>query len=82
MKKREPEKMLSVKEVAIRLNRPAPTVRLWVKQGRFKNAKLESSVAGSFWLIPESDLSQFTEPERGRPLKLESELKHKRRKAI
>jgi excisionase family DNA binding protein len=58
--------MLSGKEATNRLKRPAPTVRLWVKQGRFKNAKLESSVAGSFWLIPESDLNQFVEPERGR----------------
>ena len=73
--------MLSVKEVAERLKRPAPTIRLWVRQGRFKNAKLEYSIAGSYWIVPESDLKDFSEPERGRPLKPESELRYKRRRA-
>lgn len=73
--------MLSVKEVADRLNRPAPTIRLWVRQGKFKNAKLEETPAGSYWAIPESDLRGFSEPERGRPQKPDDELKYKRRKA-
>lgn len=43
------------------------TVRAWLKRGLFPNAKLEETVAGKIWLIPESDLKNFKKPEMGRP---------------
>jgi hypothetical protein len=56
-------------QVAIRLDTPERTIRLWCKQGRFPNARQMNTPRGSFWLIPATDLDGFEKPERGRPSK-------------
>ena len=68
------EKMLTVREVAEKLDaNPGTvrirTVRLWCKQGRFPNAYTEETPFGSYWKIPESDLKNFQPPKIGRPKK-------------
>jgi hypothetical protein len=68
MKQREIA-LLSVREVAQRLNTPISTVRLWAMQGRFRGAELKQSPAGSYWTIPETALDGFEMPKRGRPAK-------------
>jgi hypothetical protein len=65
----EKTKMLTTQEVAARLDRPYPTIALWVRQGRFKNAVAEDAPRGKVWWIPESDLEDFIEPTLGRPPK-------------
>lgn len=60
---------LKASEVAKKYDVASVTVRSWIKAGMFPNAKLEETVAGSVWLIPESDLENFTKPEKGRPSK-------------
>ena len=72
MKKKEPV-MLSVREVSQRIGAPISTVRLWVQQGRFKDAELRESIAGPYWVIPETALEHFERPERGRPPKPKAE---------
>jgi hypothetical protein len=45
------------------------TVAAWVQQGLFKGARLESSPAGSYWLVPTSEIDSFQPPKAGRPSK-------------
>jgi len=59
--------MLTTRQVAQRLNRPYPTISLWVRQGRFKNAIFEDTPRGGIWWIPESDVLSFILPKPGRP---------------
>ena len=63
------ENELKASEVARRYEVNSYTVKSWIKKGLFPNARLEESIAGSVWLIPESDLGNFTKPEMGRPKK-------------
>lgn len=63
------ENELKASEVAKRYEVNAYTVKSWIKKGLFPNARLEESIAGSVWLIPESDLENFKKPEMGRPKK-------------
>ncbi|MDF2691057.1 MAG: hypothetical protein K0S29_912 [Gammaproteobacteria bacterium] len=49
-------KTLSIKEVAVRLNKPRSTIASWCKRGVFPNAKL---VSGVMWQIPEPDLLDY-----------------------
>jgi predicted site-specific integrase-resolvase len=58
---------LSSSKVAERLGVAHSTVRAWCNRGLFPNARLEETIVGSFWVIPESDLKDFQPPERGRP---------------
>ncbi|MDQ5837220.1 MAG: helix-turn-helix domain-containing protein [Acidobacteriota bacterium] len=58
---------LTTAQVAERLNVAQPTVKLWCRQGRFPNAKLEETPRGPVWQIPESDLADFEPPKMGRP---------------
>ena len=60
---------LKASEVAKRFGVKHVTVRAWLNRGLFPNAKLEETIAGSIWLIPESDLKDFVKPETGRPKK-------------
>jgi len=65
--------MLSVKQVAERLNAGASSVRLWARNGKFKGAEyieLPLGAGGSgYWLIPETALEGFEVKGRGRPPK-------------
>jgi hypothetical protein len=60
-------RMLSLKEVSEITGAPASSVRLWVRQGRFPNAKRETTPIGSFWLVPETDLEGLELRAPGRP---------------
>ncbi len=68
------EKYLKASEVAIKLGVKHVTVRAWLTKNLFPNAKLEETILGKVWLIPESDLENFEQPKVGRPLKLRSKL--------
>ena len=43
------------------------TVKHWCLQGRFPNARRVGSANRGNWLIPQSDLENFTLPPMGRP---------------
>ncbi len=66
------EKYLKASEVAKKLGVKHVTVRAWLSRNLFPNAKLEETILGKVWLIPESDLKDFRLPKTGRPPKLES----------
>ena len=57
---------LTLKQVAERFGAAASTARLWQSQGYFPNAKLEQTVIGPVWLVPESDVDSFKPPPMGR----------------
>jgi predicted site-specific integrase-resolvase len=61
------EKYIKASEVAKRFDVNSYTVKGWIRAGLLPNAKLEETIAGSVWLIPESDLKDFKKPEMGRP---------------
>jgi predicted site-specific integrase-resolvase len=63
------EKYLKASEVAGRYGVKPITVKRWIKNGLLPNAKYEETVAGSIWLIPETDLKNFKPPAQGRPRK-------------
>jgi hypothetical protein len=54
-------------ETAKRFNVKPVTVRKWLLEGRFKNARQEDTPRGVVWYIPEIDLENFELPQRGRP---------------
>jgi len=62
-------KYLKASEVAKQLGVASITVRKWLLAGLFPNARLEETIAGKIWLVPENDLIDFVPPERGRPPK-------------
>ena len=57
---------ITTAQAAKRLEVGVSTVRLWCTQGRFPNARAETTLRGVVWLIPESDLEGFNKPKRGR----------------
>lgn len=63
------EKMMTVKEAASQLGSSEQTIRTWLKRGRFPGAKLEETPLGSYWLIPQSAVDNFTPRKAGRPPK-------------
>jgi predicted site-specific integrase-resolvase len=67
------KKFLKASEVAKRYEVSSVSVRSWIKQGLLPNARFEQTIAGSVWLIPESDLKNFQKPERGRPPRKKTE---------
>ena len=46
------------------------TARAWLGKNLFPNAKLEETISGRVWLLPESDLENFEPPKTGRPLQV------------
>jgi Helix-turn-helix domain len=69
MKKAETN-MLTVREVAERLDANPGTIRMWCINKTFPNAVHEDTLRGPVWLIPESDLKGFEKRGRGRPPKV------------
>lgn len=63
------DSLLSTVDVAKRLQADETTVRLWCRQGYFPNARQ----IGRGWIIPESDVMNFTPPKMGRPPKAKAE---------
>ncbi|HEX8139719.1 MAG TPA: helix-turn-helix domain-containing protein [Pyrinomonadaceae bacterium] len=61
-------KKLTTMEVAEHLNAARSTVNLWCRQGKFPNAEWVKipMAQGGYWLVPESDLKNFTRPKLGR----------------
>ena len=76
------KKFLKASEVAKRYEVSSVSVRSWIKSGLLPNAKLEETIAGSIWLIPETDLKGFKKPEKGRPVKKDSSEKVKKVKKV
>jgi hypothetical protein len=76
-KKKDKPKMLTVGQVAKRINAGVSSVRLWAKQGKFHKAEKVETPAGSYWLIPESSLHGFEKQDTGRPLGKKSKKKKK-----
>lgn len=58
---------LTVLEAAQRLNAAASTVRKWLREGRFPNARQPFDWPTSPWLIPEGDIESFKRPLMGNP---------------
>lgn len=58
-----------IKDLAKLYNRNRDTILLWIHQKSFPNAKLNTDGVLPFWEIPESDLSDFNPPKRGKPKK-------------
>jgi len=69
-------KLLSTKEAAEELSLSQNRVIALIAAGRLPAQKI-----GRDYVIQEKDLKLVSERKPGRPLKPESELKHKRRKA-
>ena len=63
------EKYFKASEVAKKLGVKHVTVRAWLSKNLFPNAKLEETILGKVWLIPESDVEKFELPKTGRPSK-------------
>jgi hypothetical protein len=59
--------MLTVKEVAERVDASDRAVRLWAKAGRFPGARLITDSIVPYWLIPDTALEGFVNPGPGRP---------------
>ena len=68
-------KLLTVRQVAERLDVAPSTVRIWRIAGRFPNAEAEETPRGRVWYIPESDLEGFEKRGPGRPRTTESTRK-------
>ncbi len=67
--KRTETKMLTVREVAEKLDANPGTVRMWCINKTFPSAVQEETLRGPVWLIPETDLNGFERRGRGRPPK-------------
>lgn len=63
--------MLTTKEVAAILGAAESSVRMWARTGRFPGAEEEESPRGSYWLIPDTALEEFSMGKAGRPPKAE-----------
>lgn len=61
--------MLTVREVAEKIDANPGTVRMWCINKTFPNAVQEPTLRGPVWLIPESDLKGFEKRGVGRPAK-------------
>lgn len=68
-KKKQAPRMLTVREVADRLQVADSSVRIWASKGRFLGAERHETPVGSYWLIPESALDTFERRGVGRPRK-------------
>lgn len=73
-------KLLTVREVAERLDVAPSTVRIWRIGGRFPNAQAEETARGRVWYIPESDLEGFEKRGPGRPPTTATKLTKKSKK--
>jgi hypothetical protein len=79
VKKKGVEKMMSVQEVAAKLNKPPSSIRIWAAKGRFPGAeRVEPEYGVPYWLIPQSAVDNFEARRVGRPPKQEAENKRRR----
>jgi hypothetical protein len=66
--------MLTVKEVAERIDAGASSVRKWAVRGLFPGARFVSESIVPYWQIPETALDGFIKPTQGRKPKLKKSL--------
>lgn len=63
-------KRLTAKEIAERYEVEKRVAQGWIQKGYFPNAAKEGHpIFGDVWLVPVSDLTDFTLPTVGRPKK-------------
>jgi predicted NAD/FAD-binding protein len=60
---------LTTSQVADRLKVKPVTVRKWLAENLFPNARREDTPRGAVWYIPVEDVNGFVKPTRGRPFK-------------
>jgi hypothetical protein len=63
------ERNMTAREFAAAINRPYPTVALWLRQGKVPGAYQESVGDFSVWQIPSDAVKDFQAPKLGRPKK-------------
>ena len=63
------KKIMTAREFAAAINRPYPTVALWLRQNKVPGAYQESVGDFSVWQIPAEALKDFQQPKLGRPPK-------------
>jgi hypothetical protein len=68
------EKMYTIRQAAEITGASITSLRIWLadeaeRSKRFPNARKENSPIGDYWLIPESDVTGYENPGRGRPRK-------------
>jgi hypothetical protein len=61
------KRYLRASELAKAFDVKSVTVRAWLRRGLFPNARLEETILGKVWLIPEKDVEVFQKPKKGRP---------------
>lgn len=69
--------MLTVREVAERIEAGASSVRKWAARGLFPGARFVSDSIVPYWQIPETALVGFTKPTQGRKPKSKEKGKAK-----
>jgi hypothetical protein len=70
--KKEAEKLMSAKEFAKAIERPYPTVALWLRRNLISEATSVRFGGMRVWQIPESVIETFVPPKIGRPSKPKS----------
>ena len=59
------EKTYTARQLAERYDVAASTVRGWLLRGILPGAVLKETALGSYWIVPESALKNFTPPKPG-----------------
>lgn len=72
--------MLTAEEFAAAISTPYPTVALWLRQGRIKDAERLEVGKLRFWQIPAAIVQGFVKPTRGRPEGSKDSKKRAKRK--
>jgi hypothetical protein len=81
---RKKEEMINAQEFAEKVGKPYQTVMYWLRNELVPGVEVIQESRGPIYRIPLSSVQVIKEsggPRRGRPLKPDSELKNKRRKA-
>jgi hypothetical protein len=65
--------MLTVREVADRIDAGTSSVRKWAARGLFPGAEFVTNSIVPYWVIPEDSLSDFVKPTQGRKPALEKQ---------
>ena len=65
---------MTAREFAAAIDRPYPTVALWLRQKRIPGAYQESVGDFSVWQIPAEAIDEFKPPALGRPSKKQAAI--------
>jgi hypothetical protein len=69
------KRFMTAREFAAAINKPYPTVALWLRQNRVPGAYQERVGDFGVWQIPVEAVKQFEPPKQGRPKKATTETK-------